>query len=158
MCIGTLDEHLNGRRHNGNLKYSEKSVCSYCTLCQSILRVKDVDEHLNGKKHNRTLYDKFTTPNVNSTNFIITDPTKMPYYCDVCQVQCFCQKSWYLHLNGKQHEENNHQNKVNTEKEKEFQKGATLFTEGFKNRKRSHEKTFDQNDSNLTDKKYKKEA
>ena len=155
--IGTLDKHLNGKRHN-----RIRSVCSYCTLCKSILREKEVDGHLNGKKHNRKLYSKFTNPNVNYTDFIITDPTKMPYYCDLCQVPCGSQTSWYSHLNGKQHGENKHQNKVNTEKENskenEFQKGATLFTEGFKNKKRDLDKTFYQNDSNLTYKKFKKEA
>ena len=160
--FGTMDEHLNGRNHNSKLKYPKKSACAYCTLCESILRVKDLDGHLSGKKHNRKLKEKSTMPHINSTDFIITDHTKMPYYCDLCQVPCGSQTSWYSHLNGKQHGENKHQNKVNTEKENakenEFQKGATLFTEGFKNKKRGLEKTFDQNDSNLTEKKFKEEA
>ena len=160
--VGTMDQHLNGKNHNRKLRYPEKSACAYCTLCESITRAKDLDGHLSGKKHSRKLKEKSTMPHINSTDFIITDHTKMPYYCELCQVPCGSQEAWYSHLNGKQHGENKNQNKANAEKgkakENEFQKEATLFMEGFKNKKRGLEKTFDQNDSNLTDKKSKKEA
>ena len=158
--VGTMDQHLNGKNHNRKLKYGypEKSACAYCTLCETITRLKELDEHLSGKKHKRKFKEKSTMLHINSTDFIITDHTKMPYYCDLCQVPCGSQQAWYSHLNGKQHGKN----KANTEKEKakenETQKEATLFMEGFKNKKRGLDKTFNQNDSNLTDKKFKKEA
>ena len=161
--VGTMDKHLKGRRHrNRKLGYAEKSACAYCTICESMTRAKELDEHLSGKKHNRKLKEKSTMSHINSTDFIITDHTKMPYYCDLCQVPCGSQEAWYSHLNGKQHGENRNQNKANTEKgkdkENELQKEATLFIEGFNNKKRGLEKTFDQDDTNLTDKKFKKEA
>ena len=101
----------------------------YCNLCK--VKIYPVDEHLSGKKHIRKLREKSTMPQMNSTNFIITDPTQMPYYCALCEVSNSCQKNLERHQATKKH-----QNKANTGKEKakenEFQKGATLFMEGFK--------------------------
>ena len=39
---------------------------------------------------------------MNSTNFITTDPTQMPYYCAECQ-GVYESHTWNEHLNGKRH-------------------------------------------------------
>ena len=82
----------------------EKSHSAYCTLCKVLLRVGALDDHLNGKKHKKNLKEKCTMTEINSTNFIITEPTQMPYYCTLCEVFCGSENSWGLHLNGKQHD------------------------------------------------------
>ena len=53
---------------------------AYCTLCKVLLRAGALEDHLKGKKHKRK-EEKSAMPKMNSTNFIITDPTQMPYYC-----------------------------------------------------------------------------
>ena len=35
--------------------------------------------------------EKSTIPQMSATNFIITDPSLMPYYCDLCQISRRCQ-------------------------------------------------------------------
>ena len=83
-------------------KIIEKSHSAYCTLCKVLLRVGALDDHLNGKKHNWKLKDqeKSKVSKMASTNFIITDPTKMPYYCDLCQVSCGSKNEHVKHLAG----------------------------------------------------------
>ena len=80
----------------------EKSHSAYCTLCKVLLRVGALDDHLNGKKHNWKIKDqeKSKVPKMKSTNFIITDPTQMPYYCDLCQVSCGSKNEHVKHLAG----------------------------------------------------------
>ena len=54
MCVGTLDEHLNGKKYveyNGKPIDQEEKYSAYCALCQ----LGALDEYLNGKKHNRKL-------------------------------------------------------------------------------------------------------
>ena len=65
-------------------KIIEKSHSAYCTLCKVLLRVGALDDHLNGKKHKKNLIEKCAMHEMNFTNFIITDPTQMPYYCSLC--------------------------------------------------------------------------
>ena len=79
-----------------------KSHSAYCALCQVLLRVGALDDHLKGKKHNWKLKDqeKSKVPKMKSTNFIITDPTQMPYYCDLCQVSCGSKNEHVKHLAG----------------------------------------------------------
>ena len=151
-----LNSDLNGTE-NKKPKDQEKPSLAFCSLCQARVPVNNnvgaLDDHLNGKKHKKNLKEKCTIPEINSTNFIITDPTQMPYYCSLCEVFCGSENSWGLHLNGKQHDitmlhyelcniqkENGHgndlpgkehQEKANEEKKNEFEKGATLFMEGF---------------------------
>ena len=49
---------------------------------------------------------------MSSTNFIITDPTQMPYYCAQCQTSSgCCQSDFEKHFAGKKH-------KFNVKKEK----------------------------------------
>ena len=49
---------------------------------------------------------------MSSTNFIITDPTQMPYYCTQCQTSSgCCQSDFEKHFAGKKH-------KFNVKKEK----------------------------------------
>ena len=80
----------------------EKSHSAYCTLCKVLLRVGALDDHLNGKKHNWKLNDqeKSAMSKLKCTNFIITDPTQMPYYCDLCQVSCGSRNEHVKHLAG----------------------------------------------------------
>ena len=80
----------------------EKSQSAYCTLCKVLLRVGALDDHLNGKKHNWKIKDqeKSAMSKMNSNNFIITDPTQMPYYCDLCQVSCGSKNEHVKHLAG----------------------------------------------------------
>ena len=149
-----LNSDLNGTE-NKKPKDQEKTSLAFCSLCQARIPLKGnvgaLDDHLNGKKHKKNLKEKSTMPEINSTNFIITNPSKMPYYCSLCEVFCGSENSWGLHLNGKQHDmtmlhyelcniqkENGndlpgkeYQEKANTEKKNEFEKGATLFMEGF---------------------------
>lgn len=79
-----------------------KSLSAYCALCQVLLRVGALDDHLNGKKHNWKLKDqeKSKVPKMKSTNFIITDPTQMPFYCAICQVSCGSKNEHVKHLAG----------------------------------------------------------
>ena len=72
---------------------------AYCTLCKVLLRAGALDDHLKGKKHKRK-QEKSATPKIDSTNFIITDPTQMPYYCAKYQVLCGSH-TWESHLNEK---------------------------------------------------------
>ena len=80
-----------------------KSLSAYCALCQVLLRVGALDDHLNGKKHNWKLKDqeKSKVPKMKSTNFIITDPTQMPFYCAICQVSCGSKNEHVKYLAGK---------------------------------------------------------
>ena len=80
----------------------EKSHSAYCTLCKVLLRVGALDDHLNGKKHNWKIKDqkKSKVSKMASTNFIITDPTKIPYYCALCQVSCGSKNEHVKHLAG----------------------------------------------------------
>ena len=80
----------------------EKSNSAYCTLCKVLLRVGALDDHLKGKKHNWKIKDqeKSAMSKMNSNNFIITDPTQMPYYCDLCQVSCGSKNEHVKHLAG----------------------------------------------------------
>ena len=102
-----LNFDLNGTE-NKNPKGQEKPSLAFCSLCQARVPVNKnvgaLDDHLNGKKHKKNLEEKCTMPEINSTNFIITDPTQMPYYCTLCEVFCGSENSWGLHLNGKQHD------------------------------------------------------
>ena len=77
----------------------EKSHSAYCTLCKVLLRVGALDDHLNGKKHNWKIKDKKKSK-MASTNFIITDPIKIPYYCALCQVSCGSKNEHVKHLAG----------------------------------------------------------
>ena len=80
----------------------EKSNSAYCTLCKVLLRVGALDDHLKGKKHNWKIKDqeKSAMSKMNSNNFIITDPTQMPYYCALCQVSCGSKNEHVKHLAG----------------------------------------------------------
>ena len=52
LCVGTLDEHLNGKKYIQWKTYrSRKKYSAYCALCQ----LGALDEYLNGKKQNRKL-------------------------------------------------------------------------------------------------------
>ena len=78
----------------------------YCTLCKVLLRGGGaLDGHLKGKKHKKK-QEKSAMPKINSTNFIITDPTQMPYYCAVCEHSCVSQNELEKHLAGKKHNTN----------------------------------------------------
>ena len=74
-------------------------------------------------------------PKLNSTNFIITDPTQMPYYCALCQVSCGSQNEHVKHFAGIKHRDKTNKEKV---KENEFPKlflSDEQFMEGFKDEK-----------------------
>ena len=74
-------------------------------------------------------------PKMNSTNFIITDPTQMPYYCGLCQVSCGSQNEHVKHFAGIKHRDKTNKEKV---KENEFPKlvlSDEQFMEGFKDEK-----------------------
>ena len=108
---------------------------AYCTLCQVVTTTfKVLDGHLKGKKHIKNVEDKekSTKSKINSTDFIITDPTQLPYYCAVCEHSCVSQNELEKHLAGKKHK-----TKAKSEKKKalenEFPKVVTLFREGFEN-------------------------
>ena len=105
VTVGTMAAHVNGKDHNRKLQYQGTSVSAYCTLCQSFLCLKDVEKHLSGKKHYKKLkaQEKSTMPQMNPTDFIITDPTQMPYYCAICLVSCACQIDYDKHLVGMKH-------------------------------------------------------
>ena len=81
---------------------------AYCTICQVVLSVVEMEGHLNGKKHKKKLenQEKSTMSKINSTEFIITDPTQMPYYCVVCEHSCVSQNELEKHLAGKKHKTN----------------------------------------------------
>ena len=85
-----------------NNEIIEKSHSAYCTLCKVLLRVGALDDHLNGKKHNWKIKDQEISAmsKMKSTNFIITDPTQMPYYCALCQVSCGSKNEHVKHLAG----------------------------------------------------------
>ena len=112
----------------------------YCTLCKVLLRGGGaLDGHLKGKKHKKK-QEKSAMPKITSTNFIITDPTKMPYYCALCQVSCGSQNEHVKHFAGIKHRDKANKEKVK-ENENEFPKGATMllsdeqFMEGFEDDK-----------------------
>ena len=107
---------------------------AYCTLCKVLLRAGALDDHLKGKKHKRK-QEKSATPKIDSTNFIITDPTQMPYYCALCQVSCGSQNEHVKHFAGIKHRDKTNKEKV---KENEFPKlvlSDEQFMEGFKDEK-----------------------
>ena len=112
---------------------------AYCTLCKVLLRAGALDDHLKGKKHKRK-QEKSATPKIDPTNFIITDPTQMPYYCALCQVSCGSQNEHVKHFAGIKHKDKANKEKVK-ENENEFPKGATMllsdeqFMEGFEDDK-----------------------
>ena len=108
-----IDDHLNGKNQQSELMDQNKSAMpaistAYCTLCQVFASVGVMGEHLKGKKHKKKLEDheKSTMLKINSTNFIITDPTRMPYYCAVCEYSCVSQNELEKHLAGKKHKTN----------------------------------------------------
>ena len=105
--IRTMDVHSNGKKHNRKLTDQENWDFTYCILCESFQCVSDLEKHLNGKKHNRKLKDeeKSAMSQINATNFIITDPTQMPYYCALCQVSNVCQDGLEKHLAAKKHKD-----------------------------------------------------
>ena len=113
-------------------KVDEKA---YCTLCKVLLRAGALSDHLKGKKHKRQ-QEKSAMPKLNSTNFIITDPTQMPYYCALCQVSCGSQNEHVKHLAGIKHRDKANKEKIK-ENENEYPEGATMllsdeqFMEGF---------------------------
>ena len=107
---------------------------AYCTLCKVLLRAGALEDHLKGKKHKRK-EEKSAMPKMNSTNFIITDPTQMPYYCGLCQVSCGSQNEHVKHFGGIKHRDKADKEKV---KENEFPKlilSDEQFMEGFKDEK-----------------------
>ena len=107
---------------------------AYCTLCKVLLRAGALEDHLKGKKHKRK-EEKSAMPKMNSTNFIITEPTQMPYYCALCQVSCGSQNEHVKHLAGIKHRDKANKEKV---KENEFPKlflSDEQFMEGFKDEK-----------------------
>ena len=77
----------------------KKTCPAFCDLCQVTLH-SDIAEHVNGKKHKKKLesLEKTEKNEINSTNFIITDPTQMPFYCAQCQVAYRSQQTLDLHL------------------------------------------------------------
>ena len=60
---------------------------------------------MNGKKHKEKLesQEPSAIAEINYDNFIIIDPTKMPFYCGQCQVVLESSWTWDSHLNGKRH-------------------------------------------------------
>ena len=90
------------------------------------------------------------------------------FKCPFCSIKSPKQSNINKHVD-KVHEKEKAlkgEKKVRDEKRKAIDDGPStvqigpnsVVTEGFKNKKRGLEKTFDQNDSNLTDNKFKKEA
>ena len=76
---------------------------------------------------------------INPTDYIITDPTQMPYYCALCQVSCGSQNEHVKHFAGIKHRDKTNKEKV---KENELPKDATMillsdeqFMEGFEDDK-----------------------
>ena len=76
----------------------KKTCPAYCDLCQVTFPL--IAEHVNGKKHKKKLesLEKREKSEINSTNFIITDPTQMPFYCAQCQVAHSSQQTLETHL------------------------------------------------------------
>ena len=108
-----IDDHLNGKNQKSELMDQDKPAMptistAYCTLCQVVASVGILDEHLKGKKHKKNVQDKekSTKSKINSNDFIITDPTQMPYYCAVCEHSCVSQNELEKHLAGKKHQTN----------------------------------------------------
>ena len=111
----TMDVHLNGKKHNRKLTGQENYYFTYCILCESFQCVDDLEKHLNGKKHNKRLKyeEKSTMSQINAKDFIITDPTQIPYYCALCQVSNVCQDGLEKHLAGKKHKDKTMDNTEN---------------------------------------------
>ena len=107
VSFRTMDVHSKGKKHNRKLTDQENYGFTYCILCESFQGVSDLEKHLNGKKHNRKLKyeEKSIMSQINDTNFIITDPTQMPYYCALCQVSNVCQDGLDKHLAAKKHKD-----------------------------------------------------
>ena len=109
-----MDVHSKGKKHNRILTAQENYYFTYCILCESFQCLSDLEKHLNGTKHNKRLKyeEKSMMSQINPTDFIITDPTQMPYYCAVCQVSNVCQDGLDKHVASKKHKD---QAKDNTE-------------------------------------------
>jgi hypothetical protein len=102
-----MDVHSKGKKHNRKLTDQENYYFTYCSLCESFQCLSDLEKHLNGTKHNRRLKykEKSTMSQINANDFIITDPTQIPYYCALCQISNVCQDGLEKHLAGKKHKD-----------------------------------------------------
>ena len=103
-----MDAHSKGKKHNRILTAQENYYFTYCILCESFQCLSDLEKHLNGTKHNKRLKyeEKSMMSQINPTDFILTDPTQMPYYCAVCEHSCVSQNELEKHLAGKKHKTN----------------------------------------------------
>ena len=81
----------------------------YCEACDVYANCqKDYDLHLNGRKHqvrNKKYKDK-NEHKEEMKNLRKANPNLSKYYCKVCNVYAYCQKTFDLHLNGRKHKEN----------------------------------------------------
>ena len=110
-----MDAHSKGKKHNRILADQENYYFTYCILCESFQCLSDLEKHLNGTKHNKRLKyeEKSMMSQINPTDYIITDPIQMPYYCAVCQISNVCQDGLEQHMASKKHKDQARDNTEN---------------------------------------------
>lgn len=97
----TFNQHLKGRRHAANLKWSRERRnssegfsgnprCDICQLCCSDKGALEI--HLKGKKHTNKLRE-----------LELGDNAKKTILCELCLVNCMNENAFHQHIMGKQH-------------------------------------------------------